>query len=66
VKGGRVLADWPGLVNLHENRDLKPTTDLRAVIKGVLADHLFIDMKKYGETIFPGSLIVKPLTGLMA
>ena len=36
VAGGRVIADWPGLksANLYENRDLKPTTDLRAVLKG--------------------------------
>lgn len=42
VKGGRVVADWPGLRdgNLYEGRDLKPTTDLRAVLKGVLRDHL--------------------------
>ena len=38
LKGGRVIADWPGLkdADLHEKRDLKPTTDLRAVLKGVL------------------------------
>ena len=38
LKGGRVIADWPGLkdADLHENRDLKATTDLRAVLKGVL------------------------------
>ena len=42
VKGGRVIADWPGLkpANLYQGRDLAPTTDLRAVIKGVLRDHL--------------------------
>ena len=35
VKGGRVIANWPGLkpANLYEGRDLAPTTDLRAVIK---------------------------------
>ena len=35
LKGGRVIADWPGLkpADLYENRDLKPTTDLRAVSK---------------------------------
>jgi uncharacterized protein (DUF1501 family) len=26
--------------SLFEGRDLKPTTDLRAVLKGMLADHL--------------------------
>ena len=42
VAGGRVLSDWPGLApsDLLEGRDLKPTTDLRGVMKGVLADHL--------------------------
>ena len=38
LKGGRVIADWPGLkdADLYEGRDLKPTTDLRAVLKGLL------------------------------
>ena len=42
VKGGRVISDWPGLkpANLYQGRDLAPTTDLRAVFKGVLHDHL--------------------------
>jgi uncharacterized protein (DUF1501 family) len=42
LKGGRVIADWPGLkdAQLQDGRDLKPTTDLRAVLKGVLKDHL--------------------------
>src|SRR5262245_38816819 len=37
VRGGRVLADWPSLAQsaLYEGRDLRPTTDLRAVFKGV-------------------------------
>ena len=39
LKGGRVIADWPGLkdADLYQGRDLKPTMDLRAVLKGVLA-----------------------------
>ncbi|MDB5820244.1 MAG: hypothetical protein JWQ11_3884, partial [Rhizobacter sp.] len=38
VKGGRVVADWPGLApkQRFEGRDLRTTTDLRAVLKGVL------------------------------
>ena len=42
VAGGRVVADWPGLApdRLLEGRDLRPTTDLRAVFAGVLRDHL--------------------------
>src|SRR5438045_3788763 len=42
LKGGRVVADWPGLkdASLHDGRDLKATADLRAVLKGLLKDHL--------------------------
>jgi len=42
VNGGRVIADWPGLSEsaLYEGRDLRPTIDLRSVLKGVLKDHL--------------------------
>ena len=38
VAGGRVLADWPGLnpARLLDNRDLRPTADLRALAMGVL------------------------------
>lgn len=67
VKGGRVIADWPGLKpgDLHEDRDLKPTTDLRAVLKGVLRDHLGIDQRRLATEVFPGSLSVAPLQGLV-
>lgn len=67
VKGGRVLADWPGLKanQLHEGRDLKPTTDLRAVFKGVLAGQLGLSPQVLAEKVFPGSGAVKPLDGLI-
>jgi uncharacterized protein (DUF1501 family) len=67
LQGGRVIADWPGLKpnDLHENRDLKPTTDLRAVLKGVLRDHLRLDERALATTIFPGSDDVKPISGLL-
>ena len=37
LRGGRVIADWPGLkeASLYESCDLKPTSDLRAVMKGI-------------------------------
>ncbi len=68
LKGGRVIADWPGLkpANLYENRDLKPTTDLRAVIKGVLKDHLRADDRVLAQNVFPGSDGVKPMAGLLS
>jgi uncharacterized protein (DUF1501 family) len=68
LKGGRVLADWPGLkeADLHEKRDLKPTTDLRAVLKGLLRDHLRVDDTALAAKVFPESSAVKPLNGLLA
>jgi uncharacterized protein (DUF1501 family) len=67
LKGGRVIADWPGLksADLYENRDLKPTTDLRAVLKGVLKDHLRADDRVLAQSVFPGSDGVKPMAGLV-
>ena len=68
LKGGRVIADWPGLkpANLYEGRDLAATTDLRAVLKGALKDHLRADERVLADNVFPGSAAVKPMTGLLA
>jgi len=68
VKGGRVIADWPGVKasSLYENRDLAATTDLRAVLKGVLKDHLRLDDRALAERVFPGSDGVPPMAGLLA
>jgi uncharacterized protein (DUF1501 family) len=67
LKGGRVIADWPGLkeADLHDNRDLKATTDLRAVLKSVLKDHLRVPDRALAETIFPDSAAARPLEGLV-
>jgi uncharacterized protein (DUF1501 family) len=67
LKGGRVIADWPGVSEaaLYEKRDLKPTTDLRAVLKGLLKDHVRVDEKALATAVFPGSADVKPMTGLV-
>ncbi len=68
VSGGRVIADWPGLgeASLLGGRDLRPTTDLRAVLKGVAKDHLGIAERELAEIIFPESASVRPLSGLVA
>jgi uncharacterized protein (DUF1501 family) len=68
VKGGRVIADWPSLkaASLYQGRDLAPTTDLRAVIKGVLADHLGISEAALASTVFPDSAAARPMKGLIA
>ena len=68
LKGGRVIADWPGLkdTDLLDKRDLKPTTDLRSVLKGLLRDHLRIDEHHLEATVFPDSTIARPTDGLLA
>jgi uncharacterized protein (DUF1501 family) len=67
VKGGRVIADWPGLktANLYQARDLAPTTDLRAILKGVLHDHVGLSERVLAQAVFPDSAAVKPVQGLV-
>ncbi len=67
INGGRVIADWPGLrgPDLYENRDLKPTTDLRAALKGLLHDHLGLGGRVLADSVFPDSGAVKPMAGLI-
>jgi uncharacterized protein (DUF1501 family) len=67
VNGGRVISDWPGLKpgNLYEGRDLAPTTDLRATLKGVLCDHLGLAERVLAQRVFPDSAQVKPMQELI-
>ena len=67
VRGGRVVADWPGLSarGLYQDRDLEPTLDLRALMKGLLAEHLGVPRRALEDSVFPGSSQVRPLTGLV-
>ena len=68
VNGARVVADWPGLAarDRYEGRDLKTTTDLRGVLKGVLGEHLQIPAQRLSSEIFPGSEAVPALNLLRA
>jgi uncharacterized protein (DUF1501 family) len=67
VQGGRVLADWPGLSahSLYQGRDLKPTTDLRSVLKGVLSEHLLVSSSALESSVFPNSPDARPIKGLL-
>jgi uncharacterized protein (DUF1501 family) len=67
VAGGRVIADWPGLASrsLHEGRDLKPTADVRAVMKGLLADQLLVPSSALESDVFPDSVAARPIKGLL-
>lgn len=66
VKGGRIIADWPGLApaQLFQDRDLRTTLDLRALCKGVLREHLAIGDGAI-DGIFPQSREIRPLEGLL-
>ncbi|MBZ9708753.1 DUF1501 domain-containing protein [Mesorhizobium sp. ESP7-2] len=68
IKGGRVIADWPGLkpAQLYQQRDLAPTSDVRAVLKGLLADQFGLSAAVLGEKVFPDSGAVKPMMNLIA
>ena len=67
VKGGRVVADWPGLKDaaLYEGRDLKPTLDLRAVMKGVLMDGFGLSETRLANAVFPDTSKQRAMRGLL-
>jgi len=57
VRGGQVISDWPGLAtkDRFEGRDLRITTDLRAVWRGILGQHLQVPRAALDATVLPGS-----------
>jgi uncharacterized protein (DUF1501 family) len=65
VRGGRVIADWPGLAmkDRYEGRDLRITTDLRALLHGVLHEHLQLPRAALDGTVLPG--VAVPLRDLV-
>jgi uncharacterized protein (DUF1501 family) len=63
VRGGRVIADWPGLAkkDRFEGRDLKVTTDLRGAMRTLLAGHLRVPRSAIEGSVLPGSAAVSAL-----
>lgn len=66
VRGGRVVADWPGLGagQLYEGRDLAPTIALESVLAGAVAEHLRLDPTLAMAQLFPGRT-ARPLAGIV-
>lgn len=64
VRGGRVIADWPGLAptQLYQQRDLRPTTSLDALIAGAAGEALALDPARVAR-LFPAG--GRPLSGLV-
>jgi uncharacterized protein (DUF1501 family) len=67
VKGGRVIADWPGLkpADLYEARDLKPTLGLDALIAGAAAETFRLDPQPTARALFAASSDLRPASGLI-
>ncbi len=67
LKKGGIVGDWPTLKAeaLFENRDVAPTLDMRALFKGVLAEHMGLDRAVLETTVFPNSAAAKPVPGLV-
>jgi uncharacterized protein (DUF1501 family) len=68
VRGGRVISNWPGLGqrDLYEERDVRPTLDLRAIFKAALAAQLGLAEAVLETDVFPDSRAVKSLEGIFA
>ena len=67
IQGGRVYGQWPGLdlTQLYQNRDLRPTTDLRQIAKAVLTEHLRLPAAQVEASVFPGSGNAPALEGII-
>jgi uncharacterized protein (DUF1501 family) len=65
VHGGQMIAKWPGLDRLYQSRDLAPTTDLRSVLKAVLAGQWGLSETELASRVFPGSPDVVALSELI-
>ena len=67
VKGGQVIADWPGLRTpaLYEGRDLKPTLGLDQLIANSTAAHFGIDPAQASRVLFPEMIPGKRIEGLV-
>jgi len=67
VNGGAVHAEWTGLSTaaLQDGRDQPARTDLRALFKGVLAEHMGVSATALNATVFPDSGGVAPLRQLI-
>jgi uncharacterized protein (DUF1501 family) len=68
IQGGKIAGQFAGLGNgdLNEGRDVRATTDTRAVLKSVLAHHLKLSESVLETRVFPNSREVKIMDSLIA
>jgi uncharacterized protein (DUF1501 family) len=67
VAGGAVKAEWVGLGSsaLKDGRDQPARTDLRALFKGLLAEHMALGQQALEAVVFPDSASAVPIKGLI-
>jgi uncharacterized protein (DUF1501 family) len=65
MRGGRIHGDWPGLDRLQDDRDLRVAIDSRAVVKGILRDHLGLDRASLDRKVFPDAAGLRPAERLI-
>ena len=67
VAKSAVFTDWPGLDDrsLFEGRDLKPTLDVRAVLKAAIAGTFDLSRQQL-DRVFPNAPEVRPLYDLLS
>ena len=67
LKRGGIIGDWPTLKQdaLFENRDVRPSLDMRGLFKGVLAEHMGVDRAALETKVFPDSAAAKAVMGLV-
>ncbi|HET8881955.1 MAG TPA: DUF1501 domain-containing protein, partial [Solimonas sp.] len=67
VRGGRVIADWPGLspAALLDGRDLRPTLALDDLIAGAAADCFALEPSRVAAALFANGAKRRPLEGLL-
>ncbi|MBI1200820.1 MAG: DUF1501 domain-containing protein [Phenylobacterium sp.] len=63
LTGRGIVGDWPTLKRqaLFEDRDVYPALDMRALAKGLLAEHMGVERKALDTLVFPDSAGVEPL-----
>lgn len=68
VRGGRVVAEWPGLApdSQHDGRDVASTLDARRLFKALLAWQFGLTEQRLSAGIFPGTTRETALPGLFA
>lgn len=67
VRGGRVIADWPGLAPsaLLEGRDLRPTLSLERLVTGAVSEHFALDPARVLAALYPEGVRGRPIEGLL-